>query len=310
MPRECSSHNASPLVRRILFLTICITLLVNVVHGQQSNPAAQTPPASWQRYTVKGEEFSITFPTLPAMTTYKRSEPGQKNRWERHLGAYAEGVVYSVFSLEGGDPRQALKTSIEEIESRAGWDRTTQRDVSVNGFSGKQYLAPDPLGGAVQLFATENRFYHFQAFGAKVDDSRVKQFFSSLSLDKKVEGTEVSDGQGTPYKPTEQSASSSPDTPEKLFVGREVDKKAILVMKPEPSYTEAARAKEITGTVVLKVVFSSTGSVTNIRTVNGLSEGLTEKAIDAARKIKFIPAVKDGKFASMWMQLEYNFALH
>jgi TonB family protein len=81
-------------------------------------------------------------------------------------------------------------------------------------------------------------------------------------------------------------------------------------MKPEPSYTESARAHQVTGTVVLKVVFSSNGLVTNIQVVSGLPDGLTERAIDTARKIKFIPAMKDGKYVSMWMQLEYNFNLY
>jgi TonB family protein len=97
---------------------------------------------------------------------------------------------------------------------------------------------------------------------------------------------------------------------EKALTGREVDRKAILIMKPEPAYTEEARQKAITGTVVLKVIFASNGSVVNIRTVFALPHGLTERAIDAARKIKFIPAAKDGKFVSMWMQLEYNFNLY
>ena len=66
----------------------------------------------------------------------------------------------------------------------------------------------------------------------------------------------------------------------------------------------------VMGTVVLKVVFSADGSVNNIRTVSGLPSGLTERAIDAARKIKFIPAIKDGKYVPMWMQLEYNFNLY
>jgi len=44
--------------------------------------------------------------------------------------------------------------------------------------------------------------------------------------------------------------------------------------------------------------------------VSGLPHGLTEQAIAAARKLKYIPAVKDGKYASMWMQLEYNFNLY
>ena len=97
---------------------------------------------------------------------------------------------------------------------------------------------------------------------------------------------------------------------DRIFTGREVTSKARLLSKPEPQYTEDARKNQITGTVVLKVVFASNGSVTNIRTVSGLPNGLTERAIAAARQIKFVPATKDGHPVSMWMQLEYNFNLY
>src|SRR5215217_252390 len=96
----------------------------------------------------------------------------------------------------------------------------------------------------------------------------------------------------------------------KIFTGKDVTTKARLISKPEPQYTEDARKNQITGTVVLKCVFSSNGSVTNIRTVSGLPYGLTERAIAAARQIKFTPATKDGHQVSMWMQLEYNFNLY
>jgi TonB family protein len=95
-----------------------------------------------------------------------------------------------------------------------------------------------------------------------------------------------------------------------IFTGKDVTTKARLLSKPEPQYTEEARKNQITGTVVLKVVFASNGSVQNIRTVSGLPYGLTEKAIAAARNIKFVPATKDGHQVSMWMQLEYNFNLY
>jgi TonB family protein len=294
-------------MRRILLLPICIVLLVGFVYGQGTE---QVGSASWQRYTVKGEAFSIKFPTLPAMTTNIHSRGFQKDRRRRHLGAYADGVVYSIFSLEDKDPRGVLQSSIEEIASSSEWDRQTEQDLSLNGFSGKQYFWTNPLGGTLQVFATKNRFYRVQAVGAKSDDARVKQFFSSLSLGKKGEGIEVSDGQGIPFNSTEQFASAHLDPSGKSFTGRQVERKVILIIKPEPAYTEDARKNKITGTVVLKVVFSSNGSVVNIRTVSGLPYGLTEKAIDAARKIKFIPAAKDGKFVSMWMQLEYNFNLY
>ena len=96
----------------------------------------------------------------------------------------------------------------------------------------------------------------------------------------------------------------------RIFTGRDVTTKARLISKPEPQYTEDARKNQITGTVVLKVVFASNGTVQNIRTVSGLPHGLTERAITAARQIKFVPATKDGHQVSMWMQLEYNFNLY
>ena len=96
----------------------------------------------------------------------------------------------------------------------------------------------------------------------------------------------------------------------RIFTGKDVTTKARLISKPEPQYTEDARKNQITGTVVLKCVFSSGGQVTNIRTVSGLPYGLTERAIAAARQIKFVPATKDGHQVSMWMQLEYNFNLY
>src|ERR1051325_4995462 len=97
---------------------------------------------------------------------------------------------------------------------------------------------------------------------------------------------------------------------DRIFTGKDVTSKARLISKPEPQYTEDARKNQITGTVVLKVVFASSGTVTNIRTVSGLPFGLTERAIAAARQIKFEPATKDGHKVSMWMQLEYNFNLY
>lgn len=97
---------------------------------------------------------------------------------------------------------------------------------------------------------------------------------------------------------------------DKIFSGREVTSKARVLSKPEPTYTEAARKNQITGTVVLRAVFSSGGSVTNIHAVSGLPDGLTERAIAAAKQIRFVPATKDGRPVSMWMELQYNFNLY
>lgn len=96
----------------------------------------------------------------------------------------------------------------------------------------------------------------------------------------------------------------------RIFRSSEVSSRARVLEKPEPSYTEKARNNQITGIVVLRAVFASDGHVTNISVIHGLPDGLTERAIAAAKKIRFIPAVKDGRPVSMWMQVEYNFNLY
>lgn len=95
-----------------------------------------------------------------------------------------------------------------------------------------------------------------------------------------------------------------------IFSGGEVSSKARVLEKPEPIYTEGARRNQVTGTVVLRAVFASNGQVTNIHVVSGLPDGLTERAIEAAKKIRFTPATKDGHPVSMWMELQYNFNLY
>jgi TonB family protein len=96
----------------------------------------------------------------------------------------------------------------------------------------------------------------------------------------------------------------------KIYPAREVTQRARVLFKPEPQYTEAARKSGTTGTVILRVVFSSSGAVTNIQAVQKLGDGLTEKAIAAARLIRFVPATRQGQPVSMYMQLEYNFNLY
>jgi protein TonB len=97
---------------------------------------------------------------------------------------------------------------------------------------------------------------------------------------------------------------------DRTFTGSEVDQRARLLSKPEPQYTEEARKNQLSGTVMLRAVFSSSGEVVQIRALNSLPFGLTERAIAAARQIKFVPAMKNGHPVSVYMQLEYNFNLY
>jgi TonB family protein len=283
-------------MKRVLFL-FCTLLLVSV--------DALAQPAPWQRYTIRREEFSVMMPVLPAMATKKAMVMRLgKERVQHTLGAYADGLAFTVLCVDNSSPRESLDDYLErEIFTHAGWERTSEKEVTLNGFKGKQYNLPNPVPGTMQIFATRNHICRFHAFGATADDARVKQFFSSVTLGDKNDGIEVKDGNGVPPKPATQDNANA-------FTVKEVDRKPFVAFRPEPNYTEEARQNGLTGSVILKAVLTADGAVTNIKVASGLPYGLEGNAIDAAKRLRFIPAMKDGKFVSTWMQIEFYFNLY
>jgi TonB family protein len=286
----------------ILTTAICLVLI-----GFITTCVAQTAD-EWRRYKVQGEEFSVALPALPAMRSreiYILSL--RRNRVQRVLGSYANGVAYAIHAFENPE-KESLDAFRERMKRyrRREWS-APETSVSVNNFVGKQFeFTERTVPGAAQFFATKKHLYLFEAVGAAADDPRVKQFFSSIILGSKTQGTELEDGIGAQppvENPTDQDP--SPDV-----TSRNVDRRVVIITKPEPSYTDAARRAQTTGTVVLKLVFASNGGVTNIRAVSELPNGLTEQSINAAKQIRFVPALKNGQFVSMWMQVEYNFNLY
>jgi TonB family protein len=83
-----------------------------------------------------------------------------------------------------------------------------------------------------------------------------------------------------------------------------------ILYQEKAKYTEEARQNKVQGTVTLSVIFTADGRIDSIRVVRGLPDGLTEKAIEAAKRIRFQPAVKNGAPVSVRGQLEFSFNLY
>lgn len=66
--------------------------------------------------------------------------------------------------------------------------------------------------------------------------------------------------------------------------------KAEIISIPTPEYTEEARRNGVSGVVTLEVALYSWGEAVVTDVIKGLPHGLTEKAKEAARQIKFKPA--------------------
>lgn len=237
-------------------------------------------------YTINDEEFAAEFPSRPAYSTSTVSGKDGKKRTKHILSLSKDGVDYRTEVFENGGPVQSLEEFITESKLS---DAANARNLTVDGIAGKEYSSHTSKGIKVtQVFVTQDRVFRFTVTGPVSSSADIKKFFSSIELGQEASGTDVV---------------SDP------YTGKEVDVKARPIMKPEPSYTDNARNNKVEGTVVLRVVFAKNGKVENIRVISGLPDGLTGQAIEAARQIKFIPAQKDGKPVSMWIQLEHNFRL-
>jgi len=82
------------------------------------------------------------------------------------------------------------------------------------------------------------------------------------------------------------------------------------IYDPEPEYSEEARRVHFQGVVVLSIVIDQAGHARDIRVARSVGLGLDEKAIEAVKKWKFEPAVKDGHPVAVGVNVEVNFRLY
>jgi tetratricopeptide (TPR) repeat protein len=83
-----------------------------------------------------------------------------------------------------------------------------------------------------------------------------------------------------------------------------------ILYREKPKYNEEARQAKMQGTVVLQAIFRSDGVIVIHRVIRYLPYGLTLKAVEAASKIKFTPAMKNGTPVSVRGSLEIIFNLY
>lgn len=78
---------------------------------------------------------------------------------------------------------------------------------------------------------------------------------------------------------------------------------------PPPKYTQPARFARIQGTVVVQAIIDSSGKPVCFQPLKALPQGLTEAAIEAISRWRFVPAKLDGQPVSVFYNLSVNFKL-
>jgi len=79
----------------------------------------------------------------------------------------------------------------------------------------------------------------------------------------------------------------------------------------EAEFSDEARRAKYQGVCLISLIVDAQGNPQNPRVVRALGMGLDEKAIEAVKKYKFKPAMKDGKTpVPVMITVEVNFRLY
>lgn len=80
------------------------------------------------------------------------------------------------------------------------------------------------------------------------------------------------------------------------------------IYAPPAELSEQARLEKYRGVVTLSAIVTSTGTVASLRVIGAAGMGLDENALEAVRRWKFKPAMKDGKPVAVQIAVQVSFA--
>lgn len=76
-----------------------------------------------------------------------------------------------------------------------------------------------------------------------------------------------------------------------------------------PRYSEKARAKNVEGELIVRALFQRNGRIKEVKVVKGLGFDLDQRAVEAVKRIGFVPALSEGKEIDASAQIVFNFKL-
>lgn len=285
---------------------------------------------AWTRIESDNKEVSVSFPSDFLVDV----EPDDYGREIFVIGFYKDAEME--LSIIKPDNTKLYFQGIEPAE-RSG---TTGNIFEMNGLKGKNFVTKKDKSYANAFYLASTDYIYVISVFAKIDEQEkilqsqaVSRFINSI----RIKGQRLI----VPPKQTEDNdsivSSSSLKTSLKVLevLNAERGKTSIsdkikyaaknetkvedennysrpliFLRKPPPRYTDRARQENVSGTVKLKVKFQADGSIGDVIVLSKLHRDLDRSAVEAAEKIKFLPAEVDGKRIDVVKEVAYSFVIY
>ncbi len=93
-------------------------------------------------------------------------------------------------------------------------------------------------------------------------------------------------------------------------VEKGVYSKPLIVLRKPRVGVDSVRGRVISGTVRVRITFLANGEIGNVDLLNSVEVSLDMNAFNAAKKIKFLPAEKNGKAVDVTKVIEFSFLVY
>lgn len=302
----------------LLFFTIIVLHL-----GAFAQNSDYSAPVKWENYKVPQQNITLALPKLPVKMDWQVlcSQLEHEDYW-----AYAREAVYqfriyrktseqipSYCTKKKKFSDRSFSERIAELEKSWGFGKPEK--ISLNGGEFVRLLRKNQNNESIVWLRNDkenDRWFEFEITSREGKNTNIgEQFPLSLRFSADAAAIEIKDGaegvwgDGEIIKNTDDDSSNEirSESNDKVY-------NFDIVTKPKPRYTEVARQANVTGDVVLKVTFLSNGGIGNISVVRGLSHGLNEQAIAAAKKIAFLPQKNSGKPITVIKSVYFSFSIY
>lgn len=274
--------------------------------------------------TINGPEnsFSISLPSN--FVFFKEAQ-------EYKLHGFLDGVQMSVRIYKNSHPKQQLNF----FRLNASKNKSETISFSKDDFKGDLYKSDNEKLYVSSVFMFSSKFTYYISVNSNEPDNLISaKFLQTIRINNaplfRQTISEIAKSNSTvnieslENNSEVQAALKVPDA-EKQEIKYDLKKKeptdkdkeniklsrsVIMIRKPHPYYTDGARQNNISGTVVLKILFKADGKIGDITVISDLPGGLTNEAVKAARKIKFLPAQVDGKPIDFTKSIQYTFTIY
>lgn len=299
-------------VIKIFLLLAIVCLLNNNLRSQSvadSSSNLKGKAVKWAAVSGKNNEFIFYIPEGYETTSdgnyYKGGKIGEGAHVDRELkvARYINGVVLILEYYEG-EAKQIQKT-LEEHERLV-----PIKTEEINGFQVKRFSEnKDKQYFKTQHFQIKNRLYVAKTVSFLENNEITRSFFESIRLVNKNNSV-------APNAPEDATSTTLPDLieqePQRLddlnaVTEKDVDRKVIILKILRPKFPMDTIRNLSSGRLKLKILYSSSGKITNVEVLESPSKQLEKAAIESARNTNFIPAEKDGKLVSVVKTQEYSF---